>query len=767
MTKSIDQLLRKAQAYINIEERVQAEEIYKYILSRFPKNKKALRGYAELNKPPQALINNLIGLFNKNSFKETIIIGRELCERFPKSPILLEILGAANLSIDNDIDALNLYKKLLLLQPKHTDAWNNIGLIYYKLNYYEKAVEAYQNVVRFEPSFANAHFNLGNTLRKLSKPKDACDSYSKSLAINPNDSEVLTNYGHALQQCGELSKAAEYYQYAIDINPSLSDVRAEIEIVLEKKNTLDRIIDDLIKLEKCKPNTAPAIFIEAITYEKAGYNEAALDRYKLVCELEPNHKKAYLNVGLIQNESHNYQAAIDSFGKAIKMDPNIVDAYYGLARAQLAEGHIDAALENCKAANATKPDVEEVFDLMGSIQLQQGDLDAAVTSFKKALAINPDSARYYNNIGVTYYRKGDLYASIEAHEEAVKFDPESSHAHLNLGAMYKHVNDRKSALECYNMAIELDPENITAHWNQACLHLSQKDFQEGWDKYEWRWKALENMSFISSYKQVWSGEKNKRVLVWSEQGIGDEIMFASIISDLHAVCSRLIVVVDERLIPLFNRSLPNNIDFRPKSTTVAENEYDYHVPMGSLPRFFRQNAKNFKATSRGWLTASEPRTQELREKFTKDGTKVLIGISWHSTRPRDGAESKVISLSQLAKKLNGPKVKLVSLQYGDVNTELTELKEKTNIDVLQVHEIDNMKDIDGLSSLIMACDRVVSISNATIHLAGALGKKSDALIAFSSDWRWGNERDRGYWYDSVRLCRQTEYNNWDTSIAQL
>jgi tetratricopeptide (TPR) repeat protein/ADP-heptose:LPS heptosyltransferase len=767
MTKSIDQLLRKAQAFEKAEENVQAKEIYKHILSRFPKNNKALRGYAKLSKPPQVLVDNLISLFNSNRFQETVIAGRKLCEKFPEEPILYEILGAASLSLDNDVETLNYYKKLLQIQPKHTDALNNIGLVYYKLNLYDRAIEAYQKVVEFEPRFADAHYNLGNALGKFNQVRAACESYRKSLEIDPNDPEVLTNYGHALQRYGAFSEAVKYYEKAIEIDPSLSDVRASIEKVLEVKNTVERVIKDLLELEKYEPDAVPAIFTEAKVYETSGYNEAALDRYKLVSELDPNEKNAHLNTGMIHNRNCNYQPAIESFEKVIKIDPNISEAYFGLAKAQYEEGQLEAALENCKATNATRPDLEEVFDMMGTIQLALGDLDAALVSFKKVLTINPNSKRAHNNLGVAYYKLGDLDASIEAHKISVRVNPDSSLCHFNLASMFKHANDVNSAIECYDRAIQLEPDYVKAHWNLAVSHLYNKNFQEGWAKYEWRWKALPNMEFLQTYKQIWNGEKNKCVFLWAEQGIGDEIMFSSIIPELGVLCARLIIQVDDRLIPLFRRSFPNDIDFRPRTSRVPETEYDYHIPIGSLPRFFRQSAKDFEAISRGWLAASQFKTNELREKLTKDGSERIIGISWNSTKPREGAEHKVISLTQLAKKLHAPKTKLVNLQYGDVRNELLELKEKTNIEVAQLHEINNRDDIDGLASLIMACDKVVSISNATIHLAGALGKKSDVLIAFSGDWRWGDAQHSAYWYNSVRVCRQTSFDNWESSIEQL
>ena len=102
-----------------------------------------------------------------------------------------------------------------------------------------------------------------------------------------------------------------------------------------------------------------------------------------------------------------------------------------------------------------------------------------------------------------------------------------------------------------------------------------------------------------------------------------------------------------------------------------------------------------------------------------------------------------------------------------MSDELDCLKEENGIEVIQVPEIDNKNDIDGLAALIMACDRVVSISNLTIHLAGALGKKAHVLLASSCDWRWGQNPNSGYWYDSVHLHRQSKVNDWDDPLENV
>ena len=154
---------------------------------------------------------------------------------------------------------------------------------------------------------------------------------------------------------------------------------------------------------------------------------------------------------------------------------------------------------------------------------------------------------------------------------------------------------------------------------------------------------------------MWSPGKSQRVLLWAEQGIGDEVMFASIIPDLYALCSKLIVLADERLLPIFRRSFPGNIEFRPRNENVSEREYDTHIPIGSLPKYLRQNIEAFQSKSEGWLTECKAKSNELRENLLADGSEALIGISWNSTNPRKGAANKVLPLLSISQKTSWAK----------------------------------------------------------------------------------------------------------------
>jgi ADP-heptose:LPS heptosyltransferase len=197
----------------------------------------------------------------------------------------------------------------------------------------------------------------------------------------------------------------------------------------------------------------------------------------------------------------------------------------------------------------------------------------------------------------------------------------------------------------------------------------------------------------------------------------------------------LLVQIDERLIPLFQRSMPE-IAFYPSNQPVDEVLYDAHLPMGDLGGIFRGKKEDFANTKDAYLVADKERARKIRQSLCKDN-ETLVGITWKSKNKQSGSK-RSLELKEFAEKLSAPSVKLVNLQYGDVKEELEQLKREHGIEILQCTEIDNTNDLDGLAALIEACDKVETVDNTTVHLAGAIGKETVVHLNGRKNWRWNS-----------------------------
>ena len=364
------------------------------------------------------------------------------------------------------------------------------------------------------------------------------------------------------------------------------------------------------------------------------------------------------------------------------------------------------------------------------------------------------------NLAMIELAKNNVEKAIKKLQDILRESPDYLEAKANLALAYKKIGLAEKSLSVYESVSNFRLWNYEAKFNYAVLTITLLKFTEGWENYEYRWKVPpgNRVKWPIKDKPIWKGEERKHVALWREQGIGDDVIFLGLIPEVRDMCASLSVYVDQRLIPLCERSMPD-ISFFPDEDSLKKVAYDYHLPMGSVPGLIRNDISDFDKTVRGYLQADEARVKSIRSELGVEGKKV-IGISWKSFSPQNKSR-KSIELSDFRNMFMDMDIVLVNLQYGDVDQEIREFKEETGIEVLQCSSIDNKEDIDGLAALIEVCDLVVSTSNVTIHLAGALGKETWVLLPFVSNYWWLLDRKDSIWYPSLSLYRQAQLNDWN------
>ena len=284
-------------------------------------------------------------------------------------------------------------------------------------------------------------------------------------------------------------------------------------------------------------------------------------------------------------------------------------------------------------------------------------------------------------------------------------------------------------------------------------------FREAWEKYEYRWmvKPTSNQEWPTKSNKKWGGEEDTDLVLWREQGIGDDILFLGLVMEAYKRTRFLTVYTDSRLISLCERGMPGVV-FKPYKNKIDDEDFDYHLPMGSLPRLFRSDIKDFENTVTGYLKADKERVESLREELGL-GDKKVVGISWKSIKSLH-TQKKSLSLKEFGTLFKDLDIVLLNLQYGDVDNEIKEFTKSTGIEVLQCGSVDNREDLDGLAALIELCDLVVSTSNVTVHLAGALGKETWVLLPYVANFWWLLDRTDSIWYPTLRLYRQKKFQDW-------
>ena len=290
----------------------------------------------------------------------------------------------------------------------------------------------------------------------------------------------------------------------------------------------------------------------------------------------------------------------------------------------------------------------------------------------------------------------------------------------------------------YEKILLIQPDLITAHYNLSLFNLMKGNFKAGWPGYEWRWLDKGCASEpLQTNKPAWDYQKtDQRLLVWAEQGIGDHIFYGSLLSELLEDVPNLLVQIDKRLIPIFTRSLPK-IKFYPDDIKLLESDYDVHVAIGSLGKYLRNDEKDFLPTKKRFLKDDEVKTTQIKKELMALAplNNKICGISWSSKSKSTGV-GKSITLKYFINTLDLKGYTFVSLQYGQTKDEIKNVRDELGINVISYEKVDNFIDIDGLSSLIQACDTVITVDNVTCQLAGALGKQTHILLTLNPWWGW-------------------------------
>ena len=439
----------------------------------------------------------------------------------------------------------------------------------------------------------------------------------------------------------------------------------------------------------------------------------------------------------------------------------------GAAAAQLEQ--FDQAIIAFQKALEIRPADAQGYNNMGTAYKMQEQFEEAANCYSKALELNPDYAEAYSNLGGVLQKQGNFEEAIASCHKSLVLNPNHAEAHYNLGVTLIDLQEFDQAIVALKKAISLRPDYAEAGNNLGRMYWLTENFVEAFPLMEWRWGVEQEFigtQFISD-KPVWDGSDGEQVLVWREQGIGDEIMFSSMFSELNKNSSKIIVECDSRLIPLYKRSFSEDIKFLDDRNAIDNYRYDSQIALGSLPRYLRSRLEDFRKSASGWLKADPQRVSNLRTKLKAAGRERIIGVSWLTKTQRPDAQNRNISLDLLASHLARIPATYVSLQYGDTTEEILSVNSASDIKIQSVEEIDLFSDIDGLAALISACDMVISIDNATVHLAGALGVDTRVLLPFMPDIRWGLGRSDSYWYDQLKLYRQEKEGEWNQPLDLL
>lgn len=399
---------------------------------------------------------------------------------------------------------------------------------------------------------------------------------------------------------------------------------------------------------------------------------------------------------------------------------------------------------------------------LGSLYIQTGKVGLGIHFLEAAIKGGLRQTDVFTNLGLGYKQAGQTKKAREYFEESIKEEPSPESLANYSGLLIESGQDEK-CIEICERALKEKPELPVAHWNLAISLLSEGIWERAWDEHEWGLKAIGiREDRIVLNVPPWDGKGAGTVLVYGEQGIGDEIMFTSMLPDLLKT-NKVVFECFPRLETLFKKSFPDVTFYGTRESKSVDWAYnhkiDYRIPVGSLGQFFRRSSESFLGTP--YLTVD---STDLLPK----GDKFRVGISWKGGGFKMGRILKrSIPLTWWKPIFDIPDIEFVSLQYGHGKEEEIGVVKALGHDVKIMDEADAY-DYYETAKLVKSCDLVISICTSVVHLAGALGVPCWVMTPKHPAWRYQNS-GRMPWYRSVRLYRSpyTELKGWVPVIAKI
>ncbi|MDX2143316.1 MAG: tetratricopeptide repeat protein [Rhodospirillaceae bacterium] len=649
----------------------------------------------------------------------------------------------------------------------------------------------------------------GVALHQTGKTDDAEQLYLQVIARRPNDANALGFLGAIAHHRQDFSTAADYFARAASIATTHAPFHYNSALALEAVGRIEEAEVAYQKAIALQTAYVDAwLNLGALLHQQAKFDSAA-DIFRRAIASIPGNSSLHLNLGLALSESGKFAEAEIALRRSIVLNPRHGPAHFGLANLLAATGRLDEAISAVAAALGREPSNPDYHSVLGNWLAQQGQWRESWAAHERAIKLSPTNSKFLANFGASLLMKGEFDLAQRQFERAIELDadnvdayfnlalvledqghsaralkaldrvlllrPDHAMAHQTLASIYSSIDDEAAAKRHREAALRLGPNDPMILFSESLLALAEGDLAKGWAGYGnrfdlWNDSRYRHKGFHkrASPPPYWQAEDpaGKRFLVWTEQGVGDEVLFSGLIPEFAGQCAGVILECSDRMAPILERSFSNlkvDVHARSHSPTDRPIDADYQVAIGDLGRWLRPSIASFPGRT-SYLAADPGKTETLRSRY---GSGPLIGIAWRSRADRLSAR-KSYPLMAWREILQARGARFVSLQYGDYREEAKTVSQDLGVDVLWDSNVNALSNMDDFFAQVAAMDLIISVSNTAVHVAGALGKPVWVMLPSgpSRHWYWFKHQASSPWYPSMKLYREAHDLNQSTQVEK-
>ncbi|WP_372399252.1 tetratricopeptide repeat protein [Azospirillum sp. HJ39] len=605
-----------------------------------------------------------------------------------------------------------------------------------------EAERGYRRVLAADPRHADALHLLGVLSLQSGRAGEAVELIGKALERAKGVADYWDNLGSALAAAGRPADAVQAHRNAATLDPQGP----------QRRHNLGNALTAL------------------------GRHDEAGRAFAGALALKPDYAKAWYNLGNSHTARHSYADAAMALAHAVRLTPGMAEAHNNLGDALAMSGRLDEAILQHRLVTELRPDDATAHYNLGAVLQQRGAYESAEIAYRQAVKRNPRHSAALNNLGSVLKRLGRPDQAERCHRQALDLHPDFVEARYNLGNALQAQGRYEEAAGCFEEALAQQPDLATAAYNLSLLALLHGDLSRGWTGYERRFAAGEVMPNRRIAVPSWGGEllRGRRLLVWREQGVGDEILFASCYPDVIAWAGGPVTIeCDRRLVPLFRRSFPKATVRAESCTgdafrripreTIEPPDCDLQSPSGSLPHLLRATLSAFESQE-PWLVPDPALVERWRQRLAALGPGLRVGIGWRSQLMTADRKAAYVMLEHWGAVFAVPGVVFVNLQYGDCEAELRAAEARFGVTIHRWADLDLKDDFENAAALAANLDLAISPAMSAGELAGALGVP---VWRFGMrDWTQLGTAVRP-WFPSMRLFQPQPGERLETTIRTI
>jgi Flp pilus assembly protein TadD len=509
----------------------------------------------------------------------------------------------------------------------------------------------------------------------------------------------------------------------------------------------------------------------------AGRFEHAMANLEKLLMVDPSNTEYLLLMGEALMRHEQFNKAVQYFAKVVEKDNHNIRALNNFGAALVRNRQLEEARDILLYALELAPQNVDLYTNLGSVYQGLAQPEKSLEIAFKVIELNPSWYMAYNNLGCAL---GDLMLvneAKEAYKTAVALNSNYVPAIINLAQLEIKSGNQAQGLELYESILML--KNITngerdlVKYYLSHSYLYFGDIAKGWDYYDYGFSSLLPAGAYRSLRKFkqpfWNGdiEEKKTILIWREQGLGDEIMFSTCLHDVHEANLNIILECDPRLIGIFQRTYPK---FKVRGESVDEdhfskfNDFDFQLAIGSLPKYFRRNISDFEIIPIIWKPLPNI-SANIKERLEPYQNKILIGICWRSGKLSIERNMHYTALKDWEPLLTNPNYQFVNLVHGNCEDEIAEVEKMFGIRILRWTDIDLRNDLETVLALVSELDCVVSIGSAASVIAGAAGVNT--LVLLQRSWILLGQPEKYHWLPNVKPFIPADQDHVGVNIKNL